>query len=106
MARGLRMATDLRGQPGFDPIAAKRTCLSCPYTWVTPEGGPARGDGMQPPSAGAVQVGMACQLSDTDAALDAEWRQAFGQPLPMLGAPDIARQILDQHWANLMGQAA
>lgn len=33
-------------------------------------------------------------LSPDDAALDALWREAFGQPLPILGAGHIVREIL------------
>lgn len=29
--------------------------------------------------------------------LDVLWRQTFKQPLPMLGAPEVARAILDRH---------
>lgn len=36
-------------------------------------------------------------LSPEDAELDALWRKVFGQPLPMLGAPKIARKILEDH---------
>ncbi|MDB5421137.1 MAG: hypothetical protein JWR59_1084 [Brevundimonas sp.] len=32
--------------------------------------------------------------------LDRLWREAFKQPLPMLGAPDIARAILEEHQAR------
>ena len=33
--------------------------------------------------------------SEEEIELDRLWREAFGQPLPLLGAPDIARAILD-----------
>lgn len=33
-------------------------------------------------------------LSPVDAELDALWREVFGQPLPMLGSPEIATRIL------------
>lgn len=33
-------------------------------------------------------------LSADDAALDALWRETFGQPLPILGAGHIVREIL------------
>lgn len=33
-------------------------------------------------------------LSPEDAALDAQWRVAFGQPLPLLGAGPLVRAIL------------
>ena len=35
--------------------------------------------------------------SEDDIELDRLWRRAFKQPLPMLGAPDIAREILNEH---------
>ena len=34
------------------------------------------------------------ELSPDDAALDALWRETFGQPLPILGAGHIVRKIL------------
>ncbi|ADL01324.1 DNA methylase [Brevundimonas subvibrioides] len=40
------------------------------------------------------------ELSSVDAELDAMWRKVFGQPLPMLGAPEIARKILADHVAK------
>ena len=40
---------------------------------------------------------MSPQLSPDDAELDELWREAFGQPLPLLGAPEIAREILARH---------
>lgn len=40
------------------------------------------------------------ELSPEDAELDALWREVFGQPLPMLGAPEIARKILADHMAR------
>lgn len=46
------------------------------------------------------------QLSDEDAHLDEQWRLVFGQPLPMLGAPDIARQILNEHIARQEAEPA
>ena len=39
-------------------------------------------------------------LSPEDAALDARWRAAFGQPLPLLGAGEIVRTILAEQTAN------
>jgi hypothetical protein len=36
-------------------------------------------------------------ISDEDKELDALWRELFGQPLPMLGAPELARSIIAQH---------
>jgi len=41
------------------------------------------------------------QLSPDEAHLDRLWREAFGQPLPLIGAPDIARRILRQHGVAL-----
>ncbi len=35
-------------------------------------------------------------LSPDDAALDALWRETFGQPLPILGAGNIVREILKE----------
>ena len=35
--------------------------------------------------------------SEEDIELDRLWRLAFDQPLPMLGAPDIAWSILNEH---------
>lgn len=40
-------------------------------------------------------------MSAEDEMLDALWREAFGQPLPMLGAPDIARRILAEHRSKI-----
>lgn len=40
---------------------------------------------------------MTVSLSLIDAELDARWRAAFNEPLPMLGSPEIARAILDAH---------
>ena len=45
-------------------------------------------------------------FSPIDAELDARWRAAFGQPLPMLGAPDVARAILREHDASTAGNPA
>ena len=36
------------------------------------------------------------ELSPDDAALDALWRETFGQPLPILGAGHIVRKILKE----------
>jgi len=41
------------------------------------------------------------QLSPDEAHLDRLWREAFGQPLPLIGAPDIARRILRQQGVSL-----
>lgn len=35
--------------------------------------------------------------SDEDIELDRQWREVFGQPLPMFGAAVIARKVLEQH---------
>ena len=35
--------------------------------------------------------------SDEDIELDRQWREVFGQPLPMFGAALIARKVLAQH---------
>lgn len=35
--------------------------------------------------------------SEEDIELDRLWRLAFKQPLPMLGAPDIAWALLNEH---------
>ena len=35
--------------------------------------------------------------TDEDTELDRQWREAFGQPLPMLGAAKIARNVLQQY---------
>ena len=37
------------------------------------------------------------QLSPDDAHLNRLWRETFGQPLPLIGAPEIARRILHQN---------
>ncbi|HEY1072374.1 hypothetical protein [Brevundimonas sp.] len=39
---------------------------------------------------------MTTALPPDEAHLDALWRERFGQPMPMIGAPDIARRILRQ----------
>ena len=41
------------------------------------------------------------QISDEDAELDEQWRQVFGQPLPLLGAPGIARQIIHEQLSRI-----
>jgi hypothetical protein len=33
-------------------------------------------------------------MTDEDRALDALWRERFGEPLPILGAGDIVRAVL------------
>lgn len=40
---------------------------------------------------------MKRDLNSEDARLDRLWREHFGQPLPMIGAPEVARRILRQH---------
>ena len=40
---------------------------------------------------------MTRTLTPEDARLDRLWREHFGQPLPMIGAPEVARRILRQH---------
>lgn len=40
---------------------------------------------------------MKHDLNSEDARLDQLWREHFGQPLPMIGAPEVARRILRQH---------
>jgi hypothetical protein len=36
-------------------------------------------------------------LTSEEVRLDKLWREHFGQPLPMVGAPEVARRILRQH---------
>ena len=36
----------------------------------------------------------ASEMTTEDVELDRQWRDRFGQPLPMLGCADIVRQIL------------
>ncbi|CAN5288373.1 hypothetical protein BH10PSE1_BH10PSE1_25100 [soil metagenome] len=40
--------------------------------------------------------------SNEDLELDQLWREMFGQPLPMLGAPEVVRAILAEHQAELL----
>lgn len=40
---------------------------------------------------------MSRDLTPEDARLDQLWRERFGQPLPMIGAPEVARRILREH---------
>lgn len=35
-------------------------------------------------------------LSSLDQMLDVRWRERFGQPLPVIGCPEIALAILEQ----------
>lgn len=44
-----------------------------------------------------LEAAMNPQLSPDDAHLNQLWRETFGQPLPLIGAPDIARRILRQN---------
>ena len=37
---------------------------------------------------------MLSSMTDEDRALDALWRERFGEPLPILGAGDIVRAVL------------
>jgi len=37
------------------------------------------------------------QLSPDDAHLNRLWNETFGQPMPVIGAPDIVRRILLQN---------
>jgi hypothetical protein len=39
-------------------------------------------------------------LSPDDFELDALWRSVFGEPMPLRGAPEIARKILGDHVAR------
>ena len=49
------------------------------------------------PVFGAIVSGVMTAPTDEDIELDRQWREAFGQPLPMLGAAKIARMVLRQH---------
>lgn len=49
---------------------------------------------------------MKSRIPQTDTELDVVWRAAFGEPLPILGAPDIAAAILADHLANRSTMAA
>lgn len=40
---------------------------------------------------------MTPQLSPDEVHLNRLWRETFGQPMPLIGAPDIARRILRQN---------
>ena len=40
------------------------------------------------------------QTSHEDIELDTLWRKVFGQPLPVVGAPDVARRIIREHLAR------
>lgn len=35
-------------------------------------------------------------MTEEDQELDRQWREAFGEPMPILGAGDIVRRILDE----------
>lgn len=39
---------------------------------------------------------MTTPMSTEDRQLDAQWRDVFGQPLPILGAGELVRRILAQ----------
>ncbi|MBB5746693.1 hypothetical protein [Brevundimonas variabilis] len=40
-----------------------------------------------------------------DIELDQQWREVFGQPLPMLGASGIARMVLQQYRDQIVESA-
>ncbi|MEN5144751.1 hypothetical protein [Brevundimonas diminuta] len=40
-------------------------------------------------------------LTPEEVRLDRLWRERFGQPLPMVGAPEVARRILRQHGVSV-----
>lgn len=44
---------------------------------------------------------VADKMSPDDMALDALWRDTFGEPLPMMGAADIVRTILRNHGVDV-----
>lgn len=44
-----------------------------------------------------LEAAMNPQLSPDDAHLNQLWRETFGQPLPLIGAPEITRRILRQN---------
>ena len=46
---------------------------------------------------GVTVTGGMTATTDEDIELDRQWREVFGQPLPMLGAAKIARMVLRQH---------
>jgi predicted solute-binding protein len=43
--------------------------------------------------------------SEDDVELDRQWREMFGQPLPMLGAAVIARKVLEDYRARVAESA-
>lgn len=43
---------------------------------------------------------MRTPMTQEDQDLDRQWRETFGEPLPILGAGDIVRQILDEAVQN------
>ena len=44
---------------------------------------------------------MKPRLTPDDAHLNRLWRETFGQPMPLIGAPDIARRILRQNGVSV-----
>ena len=42
-------------------------------------------------------------LNEEERELDRQWREVFGQPLPMLGAGHIARMVLEQYRKDVVG---
>lgn len=40
-------------------------------------------------------------LTPEEVRLDKLWREHFGQPMPMIGAPDVARRILRQNGVHV-----
>lgn len=44
---------------------------------------------------------MTRPLTPEEVRLDRLWRERFGQPLPMIGAPEVARRILRQHGVSV-----
>lgn len=44
---------------------------------------------------------MTRPLTPEEVRLDRLWRERFGQPLPMVGAPEVARRILRQHGVSV-----
>lgn len=54
---------------------------------------------------GVTVSGGMTATTDEDIELDRQWREVFGQPLPMLGAAKIARMVLRQHQDQSSEQA-
>ena len=44
---------------------------------------------------------MLTQMTDEDRALDALWREKFGEPLPILGAAEVIKTVLGSVQAQL-----